>query len=544
MNKDVLLTHANIITLDDNHRIAGSILVKDGMIKEIWQQPEPGKDVRDQLGRIEVFNVKGKTVIPGFVDTHNHILSYGLMKRQVNCGTPPHRTIDDMLQAISRAAEETPQGEWILGWGYDDTLLAEQRHPTRQDLDQAAPHQPVLIEHVSSHLAAVNSRAIQIAGLHDYVEDPAGGRFGRDSDGKINGVLYEPGAQKPFMAKMPKPSQEQMITTLREAALEYAAQGITTNTDAHVKNIDQLQAQLEAVRRGENPLHMRLMLSHLLMRQGEAFAALTASQLDQRLRDQSGGRARLDSAKIFQDGSIQGLTGALRQPYFNQSDWHGELFFNQQTLQEEMLDLHLRGFRLAFHGNGDRAIGSIIDGLAYALGKSPKNDHRHRIEHVQTATTEDLDRMKELGIAASFFINHVYFWGDRHQRLFLGPERARRINPLQDALARDLLFTLHSDCPITPISPLFSIWCAVNRITREGNILGEEQCCSALEALKAMTLYGAMLNHEEQEYGSLEIGKRGDLAVLEEDPLRVDPRDIKDIRVAATFTQGSPIYHK
>src|SRR5699024_4781054 len=237
--------------------------------------------------------------------------------------------------------------------------------------------------------------------------------------------------------------------------------------------------------------------------------------------------------------------GALRTPYYNALDVYGDLIHDQTDFQEEVLDLHKRGFRITTHGNGDRAIKSILDAYEYALTKSPRSMHRHRIEHVQTAIQEDIQRMAKLNVAGSFFINHIYYWGDRHERIFLGPQRARRMNPLAEAVENNLLFTLHSDCPITPISQLFSVWAAVNRKTREGKILGGEQRIDVETALKSMTIHGAKLNFNEDLSGSLEIGKQADLIVLEADPTKVNPDEIKDIRVVTTFIDGQPIYgHK
>src|SRR5699024_3292558 len=300
----------------------------------------------------------------------------------------------------------------------------------------------------------------------------------------------------------------------------------------------------KAVKKGLNPIRMRFMVLHHLLNKDGYLKDYTAEQLDTYIQNQTDKRACLDSAKFFQDGSIQGLTGALREPYYCEPELSGELLNEQQDLNKAVLELHNKGYRIATHGNGDRAIGSIIGAYENALSEKPISDHRHRIEHVQTATINDLDKIKELDIAASFFINHVYYWGDRHKRLFLGPERAAKMNRLAEAVSKDILYTLHSDCPITPISPLFSVWIAVNRITREGDVLGEKQTISVEEALRSMTIYGAKLNFEDGITGSIETGKRADFAVLDTDPITIDPRNIKDIQVEATIIGGKVAYNR
>ncbi|UOQ95122.1 amidohydrolase [Halobacillus shinanisalinarum] len=544
---DLLLTNANVLTLDEDNTRACSLAVTNGRISGVWPDAEPPKNEVETGADTEVVNLNGATLIPGFIDTHNHILMYAQSRKKVNCSTPPNQSISDILKSLGNKIIEKPNGEWVEGYGYDDTLLDEKRHPTRDELDKISPNNPVVIRHISGHLAAVNSLALKYAGLKEGVADPKGGSFGRDSQGRLNGMLYEASAMKPVFSQMPMPTVKEMVTALGEASKDYLAQGITTNSDAAVGmhlGIKELDAHLKAAKQGVNPMRTQLMVMHNLLREGEVFGDYSAELLDQEIRDRSKGFVRLDSAKMFQDGSIQGLTGALRKPYYKNPEILGDLIFEQEPFQEEILDLHKRGYRVTIHGNGDRAIGSILDAYEYALTESPRKDHRHRIEHVQTGTPWDLDKMKELDVAGSFFINHVYYWGDRHERLFLGPERARRISPLADAVDRDLLFTLHSDCPVTPISPLFSVWAAVNRLTSDGNVLGPEQCCDVTTALKSMTIFGAKLNFDEENTGSIELGKCADFAVLEEDPTKVDSVYIKDISVLMTFIDGKIVYEE
>ncbi|QKY70419.1 amidohydrolase [Lentibacillus sp. CBA3610] len=541
---ELLFTNANVLTMDDANPRAGSIAISDGVIAGIWNDPEPPKHEVDITKNTAVINLHGATLLPGFIDTHNHILMYALMADKINCGTPPNHSITDILSAIRQRALETVDGNWIEGYGFDDTLVEEKRHILRRELDDAAPNNPVFIRHISGHLGYANSLALEYAGLHDDISDPKSGHFGRDENGRLNGVLYEYDATDPVSQLIPDKTIDKKVDDLGKAAKEYLAHGITTNSDAKVSNLNELDVHLKAARQGVNPMRTRLMVMHNLLSDGAAFGNYSANQLNREIQDKSGGLATLDSAKMFQDGSIQGLTGALRSPYYNDAKHYGDLIHDQESFQEEVLDLHQRGYRVTTHGNGDRAIGSIIDVYDYALEKHPKTGHKHRIEHVQSGTPEDIRRMGMLGIAGSFFINHVYYWGDRHEGIFLGPERARRISPLADAIDQNLLFTLHSDCPVTPISPLFSVWAAVNRVTRDGNILGPEQRIDVMTALKSMTIYGAQLNFEEEQSGSIEVGKQADFAVLDKDPTAVDPIAIKDISVQGTFIGGKQVYEK
>lgn len=543
---NLLIINANVLTLDDQNTRAGSVQVSNGCIRNIWASPEPPQD--DSITpTTKVIDLKGATLIPGFIDTHNHLFMYSQFRTQANCSTPPNRSIADILARVKELADETPDGEWVMGWGYDNTLLEEKRHPTRKELDTVAPNNPVLLRHISVHFGAANSKALEMAGVEENIKDPQGGRFGRDEHGQLNGVLHELSALAPVQAAIPTPSIEEIAKLIGETSKDYLAQGITTNSDAGVGldlGIAEFDAHLLALEKGNNALRMRLLVLHHLLGEKGPFKNYTAEQLDEEIKERSNNRATLDSAKLFQDGSIQGMTAALREPYYCDPNYYGELTRQQDEFNAEILDLHKRGFRIAVHGNGDRAIESILDAYENALAVEPRADHLHRIEHLQTATSNDLDRMRALDVAGSFFINHVYYWGDRHKNIFLGPERASRINPLADASKRDILYTLHSDCPITPISPLFSIWAAVNRRTMEGEVLGKDQCISVEKALKTMTIDGAKLNADEKNLGSIEIGKLADFAVLDSDPTTIDPMEIKDIGVIATYIDGKVVYEK
>ncbi|MFD2629933.1 amidohydrolase [Oceanobacillus kapialis] len=545
MTIELILKNANILTVDEDFTRAGSLSVKNGRIDQVWETAEPPESYLKNNDVKQVMDMEGKTILPGFVDTHSHLLMYSQFKDQANCTSPLNQTIGDILEKLKDQLKKTKDGEWVLGWGYDNTLLKENRHPTREELDQVSNEVPIFIRHTSVHFAVANSKALELAGLTDEVKDPKGGRFGRDEQGKLDGVLYELPALDAVQAVIPTPSISDMADLLGEGAKDYLAEGITTASDAGVGldlGFAEYEAHIKAVKEAKHPLRMRLMILHHLL--SSKFKDRDAKTLNQEIQAATDNRAVLDSAKHFQDGSIQGFTAALRKPYYTKPEEYGELLNDQDAFQEELLDLHNRGFRLTIHGNGDRAIESILDAYDYVLKQSPRDHHLHRIEHLQTATHADLDKMKELDVAGSFFINHVYYWADRHKKYFLGPERTARINPLADASERDLLYTLHSDCPITPISPLFSIWAAVNRQTMDGEILGEDQCISVEKAIRTMTIDGSKLNADEANSGSLEAGKLADFAVLDSDPTAIDQMQIKDVNVLETYIGGKCVYNR
>ncbi|GAA0449886.1 amidohydrolase [Alkalibacillus silvisoli] len=538
MTYDLIIYNGEIITLEDELPHIKALGIEDGTITKVWTDVFDFEEVTSK----KWYNLEGKTLIPGFIDTHNHILMYAKMKSQVYCGSPANKNVQELLDTIENETKNQNSNQWIIGFGYDDTMLKEQRHITREEIDKIAPDHPVFIRHISGHLAVVNSKALEVSGISDDIEDPSGGHFGRHSNGKLDGVLFELPVLEMVMRHLDQLTKDELTRLMIEASRDYIKQGITTNTDAAVGldgGYSEYEEHIRAITHPDFKLKMRYMVMDDVLNE-KPFDGMSADEVDSYISFQSNGQARLDSAKFFQDGSIQGYTGALRDGYYLESEHNGALIHEQETLNEMFQNAHDRGFRIACHGNGDLAIDSIIQALIKAIEKFTREGHLHRIEHLQTAREEDLKRMAEYDIAASLFINHVYYWGDRHRDIFLGPKRAEKLDPLNSVREHDLLYTIHSDNPITAISPLFSIWAAVNRVTRDGHVLGEAEKIDALEALKSMTLYGARLNDTEETNGSIQVGKEADFAVLDENPLTIDPMKIKDIQIEQTFIDGEP----
>ena len=248
--------------------------------------------------------------------------------------------------------------------------------------------------------------------------------------------------------------------------------------------------------------------------------------------------------KIVHDGSLQGHSGALTEGYHDHQTETGIQIWSQDTLNEVTEQALLAVWQVGTHGNGDRAIDSILDAYERALDRHPTQDHRFRIEHCQTVREDQLDRMAELNVAASFFNLHVYYWGDRHRDRFLGPNRGERISPLKGARDRGILFGCHSDWWVTPVDPLFNVHVAVNRQTRGGEKLGPEFVIDPEAALRSMTLDAAALGFEEKIKGSLSVGKLGDLVVLSDDPLAINPANIDEIEVEQTVINGKIVYDR
>lgn len=535
---DLLLINGNVLSLDVHNTRAQAVAVKNGTIVGIGTTdelyPMAGKHTR-------ILDMHGKTVVPGFIESHNHFLSRGLLMSQIDCSTPSNIHISDILQKVAEKARTTPEGEWILGTNYDDTLLAEMRHPTRDELDEAAPRHPVYLRHVTGHIGVGNSLALDVADFNRNTPDPSGGCIVRNPvSGELTGLVEE--SANNIMRQLAfRPGLKEMRTALLDAQTEYLKMGVTSVHDLGFAEGGALMARAyqEAVESGGLKISI-----YLTFRDHQLSGLFDSLRRDMGFFTGFGNdRLRIGALKLIHDGSIQAWTAALGEPYLGKpQDFKGYLWMNQDELDHKVSAGHEAGFQVSIHCNGDRAIESALSSIASAQRSFSRPGIRHRLEHCQLATDEQLDKIRDLGVVVSFFVQHTYYWGDRHMNIFLGPERARRIDPLNSALKRGIIFSLHSDCPVTPVNPIFGIWSAVNRQTRDGHILGPEERIGPLDALRAFTINAAYLSFDEKKKGSLEIGKEADMVVLTDDPLSVDLQAIKEILVEKTIIKGKIEY--
>ena len=538
---NLLLTNANVVTLDSQAPRAQAVAILGGRIARVGSNEEV---MSMAVEPTTVLDLNGKTVIPGFVESHIHpVMTSHIKLDMVDCGTPPNHTIADIVDKLREAAKQAGKGEWVLGRGFDDSLIADMRHITRQDMDAALPDNPVFINYVAGHLSYVNSHAMEMAGITRSTLDPIGGRIDRDAGGNATGLLYER-ASTLIRPMIPLPTLTQMVDGLEWAGKEMLKTGVTSIHDAG-NPINGFRAYQEAARQRRFPI--RAYVARSFMSRADSVSPLdVVPQLaEAEIRSGLGGDdIKVGILKIVADGSIQGHSGALTKPYHDRHDESGILILPQEQLNV-LVDQGLQAdFQVGIHGNGDAAIDAILDAFEYALSRNPKSDHRFRIEHCQAVREDQLDRMASLGVLASFFNLHVYYWGDRHRDLFLGPDRGPRISPLKSALDRGIKFGGHSDWSVTPVDPMLNVHTAVNRLTRGGNVLGPEFCITPEQALRSMTVDAAYLAFEEDVKGTIEAGKLGDIVVVSGDPLRIDPTKIDDIEIDMTIIGGEVVYDR
>ncbi|MGQ2998353.1 amidohydrolase [Variovorax sp.] len=526
----LIYKNGTVLTLDENNSVAQAVAISDGRILAVGASSAIEKHIGSAT---RVVDLAGRTLIPGIYDAHSHLVFAGTnLLFEADLNSPPIGPVQDLSQLLSVLEEQRAKlgpDAWITGFGYDDTLLAEKRHPTRADLDRVSATQPILITHVSGHLAVANSVALALAGIDAATSDPSGGVIRKDASGEPDGVLEETAVQMVGGLKPPLTAAQVQAATQAISAL-YASRGVTTASDG-ASGADGIKALEAAAQAGDLAIRV---------------VALPTSMSGLDTVDLKSRKVKIGGIKTFADGSIQGYTGYLGQPYH--TPFHGDASYrgfpraDREALAQQVLGHHKAGRQLLVHGNGDAAIDDILHAFRRAQEEAPRSNARHTVIHSQTVREDQLDEMKRLNVIPSYFILHTYYWGDRHRDVFLGPARAERISPARSTADRGMVYTIHADTPVVPMDPMRLIWAAVNRVSTSGAVIGPAQRVSAIDALRATTINAAYQNFEEKERGSIEVGKWADLVLLSANPVAVDPSAIKDIRVLETVLEGKTVY--
>lgn len=534
---DLIFFGDNIITMDNSKvtavAVRGDRIVATGDQAEIIQ-------LQDDSTRL--VELGDRALLPGFIDAHGHFGAVATSSALLDLSSPPVgavETIDDIVTAIQNWIEnnDVPDGQLIYGFGYDDSLLAEQRHPNRDDLDRASTSHPIVIRHVSGHLNAANSMALAQSRITAESQSPQGGVIRRrsDSDEPI-GVMEETamGLLPGYGALI---SEEQGWQLRRDAAEIYSSYGITTIQDSNV-SVAYVNALKARAREEAFPVDI---VAYIM---GNPLSDIELGQVSQDAEYVGG--VRIGGVKFILDGSPQGRTAWMSQPYNEgppgvDADYVAYPSYDPEAYQARVDNLLERHVPVLAHANGDQAIERMIDGIADAVEGEAIPDHRSVIIHAQLIRADQLDRVKELGIIPSYYSAHPFFWGDWH-RLSFGDERAGFISPVRATINRDIPFTVHNDSPIVPPDMMRLVSITVNRQTRSGYILGPEQRATVMEALYAITQGAAYQYFEEDEKGSITSGKRADLVILETNPLAVDPAQLADVKIAETFARGVSVY--
>jgi predicted amidohydrolase YtcJ len=550
-----VFVNADVVTMDPRHPFAEAVAVRSGRILAVG---EVGRVLAAAGPGARLIDLGGHTLVPGFIDGHGHFTQVASELDWVDLSPPPAghtATIEGMIaQLRARLHRLAAQHKYVLGVGYDDAMIEERRHPTKEDLDRVSTDLPVWAVHTSRHMAVGNSVALDQAGIAAATPDPgavsSGGRGPGPGGPGAGGIARRPGSLEPTgllrdaawahvrLTLFPTVPEHHHPDLIRRTGDHYARLGITTAIDGS-SDVGALQMLHAAADDGSLSIDV---VSYPLY------------QLDQRLPPAAAayrrgyvGGVRIGGLKIVLDGEPQGKSAWLTRPYLSAPEgeppsYAGVPLFSNDDVYRMVADCFSRSVQVLAHANGDAAIEQMIEAVARAERRHGRDDRRPVIVHAQLANEEQLDRMQVLGIVPSFCSSHCFYWGDFHVDSTLGQDRACRISPARSAGRRGIPFTLHNDAPVVTPNILFLIWSAVTRLSRSGDVVGPEQRLTPTEALRAVTIDAAHQHFEDERKGSLEVGKLADMAVLSANPLRIPPEEIREIEVLATLKEGMPIH--
>lgn len=512
------ILNANVRTLNPKKPTAQAIAVYDKRIVAIGTS----KEIRKFIGRkTRIIDADKSTVVPGLNDCHVHMSGFGQLLQTLELRDV--KSIAELQTRVRRYAERNPEGNWILGGRWDEERLVEKRHPNRHDLDAIVSDRPVFLVRVCGHVGVANSMALQLAGITAKTEIRSG-KIELDSEtGEPNGLLFENALDMVWKA-VPRPTLEQLEETCILACKKAVEAGLTC---VHwiVRSPREIAVLHGIYSKGRLPLRAYLGIPIYLL------DSLTSLNLPTGFGNDM---LKIGFVKILVDGSLGGHTAAMEKPYSDRPDTRGVMLHAKKQLDQQLLKSHAAGLQIAVHAIGDHAIVVVVNSFEETLKKSPSKNHRHRIEHCSVLNPELIRRMKKLGLLASVqphFVPSDFWVVDR-----VGRARARWVYPFRTLMHEGLTVVSGSDCPVEPISPILGIWAAVARKSFP------EEALTAEEALKTYTQNAAFASFDENERGTIEVGRLADLTILSEDPLGVLPDDIRKIKVQMTIVNGKVVY--
>ena len=520
------LFYGGTILTMDSPMYAEAVLTENGTVRAVGSLDV----LKAGAGDCRTVDLKGRTMMPAFIDPHSHFfqVAYSFLQASV-LGCTSAEQIGKAVSSFISDRKIQP-GQWVNARDYDNNIMPGLQNPTLAELDSFAPNNPLVIHHKSGHMGLMNSRALKALGITADTPDPEGGKFEK-KDGKLTGYMEE-NAFFGAIQKIPMADPGQLLQAFEDAERKYASYGITTVQDGMVA-------------KPMLPLYDALLQKDQLYLDVKLYAGLDAYQETKDLLARYPGNKHLSLSgmKMFLDGSPQGRTAWMRTPYAGTPDYSGYGTMTDEAITNAFCFAAENHAQIIAHCNGDGASGQFLRCLEQAEQKYPElRQLRPVIIHGQLLGVDQLPKVKELGAMVSFFVDHVYHWGDVHIRNFT-LDRASQISPAASALKQQVLFTFHQDAPVIEPDMLETVWCAVNRKTKDGVLLGENQKISVLDALKAVTVNAAYQYSEEKRRGSITAGKAADFVILDQNPLDCAPDALRDLKVLATYKAGSCIYH-
>ena len=537
LKADTVLLNGKIVTVDAKNSIAEAVAIKGGRIVAVGST----RDVRKLAGKAtERINLKGRTVLPGIIDSHTHPHNAAMRYLEIDCRAKNIRYIRDIQRAVSKKARELGPDKWVRAGYYNDSKLAEKRQITRKELDKAAPKNPVFIVSDTGHQAVVNSLALKLVGITKETPDPAGGQIDRDTKGELTGLLYET-ATKLVSDVVPEYTVAQVKEGLRMLWDTYSSWGITSTHDASGQMLG-IRGYQQLLAEGVRKVRVNLMVSIRPWRAGgkDMLESMSSLGIESGFGDEW---LRVMSLKIMGDGSGAGGTAGVYKSQHRGPGGLGLMTTDRDEMEKIVMKAHEAGLRVSIHSIGDRGIDIALDCIEKAQRAMPVEDMRHRLEHNSCCTMKQLKRIRELGVTPSSSIGYMYGIGDQYAENF-GPERSRWLHPHKTMKRMGIIAGGNNDCPVTFYSPFVQMYAAVTRKTSTGQVVGRGEAINVMDAIRVYTWNGAYLGKEENLKGSIEPRKLADMIILDRDILAIPEEEIKDVKVMTTIVDGKVVYRR
>lgn len=522
---DLIFLGGDILTMDPSRPRAEAVAVAQGRILAVGRKDEVAGM---QTARTKIIDLQGGALLPGFTDPHMHTV-FVAFEDWLDVGPISAKDMETVLQKLRCSVSSTPIGEWVRGWQFDPSITPGAIQLSRKMLDEIAPDHPVFVIESNGHVAYVNTKALDRVRVSRDSSDPPLGRFVRDCQGELTGRLEETAAMMPFFLSMPLKTPSQTVEAISRLFARAASRGCTGLFDCGLgmQGLSDLSVIREVMEK-DPPIRFGGALVSTHMKTWRD-AGLTPGMGDDRYR--------INAIKAWTDGSNQAQTGYLREPYLH-SAARGQLNYTPEALTASILEAHELGWQVCVHSNGDAAIDTTLNAFEAVLQKSPRLDHRHRIEHCSLLHDDQILQMRSMGLSPSFLIGHVHYWGLAFKERVLGPARAKLLDRCASVTREGLRATLHSDWNVTEIDPLRSVEIAVTRIMREsGEVLSPNERVSAMTALQMVTSNAAWQSKRDF-VGQIRAGMNADFVILDEDPTRVDDSSIHSVLVRETWIDG------
>ncbi|QWE30256.1 amidohydrolase [Polynucleobacter sp. Adler-ghost] len=540
---DAIFYGGDIVTMNKSQPTAEAVAIQNGKIIQVG----PLSKLKTLQGQgTKLINLNGQTLMPGLVEPHVHIMGTAFSEEiflNLSNFTMPHDTLDSLVAKLTAYSKNFKDGEWINAFGVDPSRTEPFMSELTADiLDKVSTTKPIFVMNQSMHIAYVNHKALEMAGLTDSSPDPKGGKLLKDSKGRLTGVVYEAPAFYLFLDKMPPPTQEVVEQAVAKVGQRLVSKGVTTSAEITVGGylgVDKEYALFNAMTHsGKLPVRVRgYMYSNAYPTTNKSYKP-----------GQGDDTFKLIGVKIVADGSNQGLTGAMSKPYDYPAGTSntGTLNFTEQELYDLAKPRFDEGWQLSVHSNGDKSIEQTLNVFAKLVTKPADTKSRLRIEHFTVPTEAQIDRAAKLGVVPGFTIGHTDYWGEAFHNHLLGAERADRIDPSASLIKRGMRFAYHSDSPVSPIHPLKYASEGAARLWQVSpqKVLNPSQKISINHALKAVTIDAAYQLKMDDKIGSIQEGKYADFAIVNQNPMKTDAYKIRDIEVNETWVNGKQVFKR